>query len=120
MRNGANFEKEAAKNSTDPGSKNRGGDLGWFEKGQLVPEFEKAAYALKKKGDISAVVKSQFGYHIIRLDGKKVRPAITFEQAKEQIRQLIAGNKKQTISKQFLDTAKKEVKIKRASDKKAS
>ncbi len=66
LANGEDFSKVAAEVSTDTGTKSKGGDLGWFGKGAMVPEFEVTAFALKV-GEISLPVKSQFGYHIIQV-----------------------------------------------------
>ncbi len=68
--NASNFETIAKKYSEDPGSKDKGGDLGWFGKGEMVPEFEQAAFALKP-GEISKPIKTKFGYHLIKLIERK-------------------------------------------------
>lgn len=73
---GEKFEDLAAKYSTDPGSKDNGGDLGWFGEGAMVPEFEKAAYALKID-EISAPVKSANGWHVIQVTDRKDKKPLT-------------------------------------------
>jgi peptidyl-prolyl cis-trans isomerase C len=83
--NGADFAKLAQKYSTDPGSVN-GGDLGWFKKTDMVPEFANAAFAMKD-GQISQTpVHSQFGWHVIQVLGHRTDPAPTLAQVHDKIR----------------------------------
>jgi peptidyl-prolyl cis-trans isomerase C len=95
---GANFEELAKKESDDTGSGSRGGDLGSFGHGQMVPEFEAAAFAAKV-GEITPVVKTQFGYHIIKVEAHDSTPL-------EQVRPTIEKNLKQTKLHAALDAMK--------------
>ncbi|WP_044748804.1 peptidylprolyl isomerase [Bacillus alveayuensis] len=79
---GEDFAKLAKEYSKDPGSAENGGDLGWFGSGEMVKEFEDAAYALKV-GEISKPVKSEYGYHIIKVTDKEEKKS--FEEMKEEI-----------------------------------
>lgn len=85
IEDGADFAKLAEEHSDDPGSAAQGGDLGWFGRGQMVPEFEQTAFALQP-GQVSDVIETQFGLHIIQVEDKKLELPEDFEQKKEQYR----------------------------------
>jgi len=85
LQSGLDFSDLAKLKSIDTGSAQRGGDLGFIKKGQMVKEFEDAAFALKVS-QLSPIVKTQFGYHIIKREANKV----SYEEAKEQIRQILS------------------------------
>lgn len=87
LQQGANFEELAKSQSDDKGSAARGGDLGFFAKGKMVPQFQAAVDALQKPGDLSPVVETQFGYHVIRLEAKRAPRALGFEEVKPQLMQ---------------------------------
>ncbi|MGN4444904.1 peptidylprolyl isomerase PrsA [Bacillus cereus group sp. MYBK79-1] len=90
---GKSFEELAKQYSEDTGSKEKGGDLGFFGAGKMVKEFEDAAYKLKKD-EVSEPVKSQFGYHIIKVTDIK-EPEKSFEQSKDDIKKEIVAKKSQ-------------------------
>jgi peptidyl-prolyl cis-trans isomerase C len=89
IKKGTDFAELAKQKSKDPGAAAEGGDLGYFGKAQMVPEFAEAAFKMKK-GDVSDPVKTQFGWHIIKVEDKRTKPAPTFENVKEQIETFVA------------------------------
>lgn len=105
LHEGADFSELAKEYSDDPGSKRRGGEIpGWSDKGRFVAPFEAAAYALKP-GEISDLVRTQFGYHIIRLDEKRESRQQTFEEVKDRlvgdVRTELLSNKRQELLAKF-------------------
>lgn len=94
IKNGANFADLAKKYSEDPGSAKQGGELGWFEHGRMVPEFDKAAFALTQKGQLSDLVKTTYGYHIIQLIDKQPAHVRTFDEVKAEIAPVVESDKK--------------------------
>jgi peptidyl-prolyl cis-trans isomerase D len=85
LKKGANFEDLAKKYSDDTQSKDKGGDLGWIVHGQTVPEFDKAAFGLAK-GEISGLVKTQYGFHIIKVLDKETAHTKSFDEVKDSIK----------------------------------
>jgi len=82
---GADFAALASEHSHDPGSAKRGGDLGFFERGRMAREFDKAAFALANPGDLSDVVRTSFGFHIIRLEERKPAGRQPFEAVRDSM-----------------------------------
>jgi peptidyl-prolyl cis-trans isomerase C len=107
LKGGAKFEDMAKQYSLD-GSKDFGGDLGYFTAPEMVAEFSKAAFALKK-GDTSKPIKTDFGWHIIKLEDRKAGAAQPFDQVKEAIRNVIVRNKVQETLAGLKDSAKVEI-----------
>ncbi|MCU0818104.1 MAG: peptidylprolyl isomerase [Beijerinckiaceae bacterium] len=108
VKGGEDFAKVATEASKDPGSGKGGGDLGYFSKDRMVPEFAEAAFALKA-GEISAPVKSQFGWHIIKLEERRNRPAPAFADVKDRLSQALA----ERAQGELLEKLRKEAKIDR-------
>ena len=109
LEKGANFEELAKKNSSDATAA-KGGDLGWFSKGSMVPEFEKVAFSLKE-GQLSDIVKTQYGFHIIKVTGKRPAGVRSFEEVKEQIKAALMPAKQQEFFQKIKDDLKKTAKI---------
>lgn len=106
---GANFEEIAKEKSSDPGSGAQGGDLGWFGPGQMVPEFEKAAFALEPGAYTKEPVQSQFGWHVIKVEDKRAKQPPAFDQVKEQFRSLLLRERYFALVKQLRAAGKVEV-----------
>ena len=104
LKKGADFAELAKKKSKDPGASD-GGDLGFFTKDQMVPEFSAAAFALEP-GKISDPVKTQFGWHIIKVEEKRNRKAPDFEQVKAQIETYVARKAQADYVAKLRETAK--------------
>jgi parvulin-like peptidyl-prolyl isomerase len=112
LKNGAEFAELAKKYSDDPGSKERGGDLGYFSHGDMVDAFEKAAFALDV-GQTSDIVTTDYGYHIIRVEEKKAASKFSFDDVKDDLKEYLfqqaAAKKFETYIKDL--RSKAEIKI---------
>lgn len=103
---GKDFAELAKAKSSDP-NKSEGGDLGYFTRGRMVKEFEDAAFALNKGEYTKTPVKTQFGFHVIKVEDKRVAPPPPLDQVKDQIRQLVMRDKYIAL----LSKAKADVKV---------
>src|SRR6185369_5002759 len=110
LKGGKDFAAAAKENSQDPGSAVNGGDLGFFEQGQMVPPFEQAAFALKP-GEMSELVESQFGYHIIKVAEKQGQRVVPLDEAKGQIEQYLGQQNRQAETQAFVNALKAKAKI---------
>ena len=103
LKSGGDFAALAKENSKDPGSKDNGGDLGYFTRGQMVPQFEEAAFKLEK-GAVSDPVQTQFGFHVIKVEDKRAKAPPAFEVVKDRILQNLLLQK---ASKEAIDLRSK-------------
>lgn len=106
IKKGADFAKLAQARSIDSGSAKNGGDLGYFSKGQMVPEFEGVAFKLKV-GEISKPVKTQYGYHIIKVTEKREGKPIEFEKIKDLVIQRLTAEKQKEVFDSYIEGLKK-------------
>jgi peptidyl-prolyl cis-trans isomerase C len=107
VKKGEDFSKLAAELSKDPGSGKEGGDLGWFEMGRMVPEFGEAAFKLEK-GGVSEIVKTQFGFHIIKVEDKRDKKAPEFDAVKDQLKRYMTQKAQQDYVLKLREGAKVE------------
>ncbi|RMD86356.1 MAG: hypothetical protein D6815_00045 [Candidatus Dadabacteria bacterium] len=101
------FEELAAEYSIDRSNAKKGGDLGWFSRGRMVKEFEDAAFALSKDGEISGIVHTRFGYHIIKRTARENGAVKPFEQVKNQIRIRLINEKRRAQTQAFFEELKR-------------
>jgi peptidyl-prolyl cis-trans isomerase C len=104
------FAEAAAKFSQDPSNAQKGGDLGFFGRGQMVKPFEDAAFATEP-GSLSSIVETQFGYHLIQVIEKKSAGKASLDEAKDKIRDYLTQNSKQDAIKKHLDELKGKAKV---------
>ncbi|HWO97058.1 MAG TPA: peptidylprolyl isomerase [Bacillus sp. (in: firmicutes)] len=110
LADGEDFSALAKEYSTDTTTKEQGGDLGFFAKGEMVAEFEQVAFSLKP-GEISEPVKTEYGYHIIKVVEKQEAKEASYEESKSDIKEQLTGEKMQTEYTTWLEEKKEEYKI---------
>jgi peptidyl-prolyl cis-trans isomerase C len=108
---GEDFAELAKKYSVDPAAKKTGGDVGYHPKGTLIPEFEEAAFKLTKVGQVTPPVKTQLGYHLIKLEGVRTGTYAPFAEVKDFIRQKMTQEKQTEVVKGYIEGLKKNAKI---------
>ncbi len=108
---GEDFAELAKKYSLDPSAKANGGDIGFHPKGTLIPEYEQTAFKLTKVGQVSDPVKTQLGYHIIKLEGVKAPTYVPFAEVKDFIKQKILQEKQTEMVQKYIEDLKKSSKI---------
>jgi peptidyl-prolyl cis-trans isomerase C len=105
VKKGTDFAELARQKSKDPGAAAEGGDLGYFGKEQMVPEFAEVAFKLDK-GQVSDPVKTQFGWHIIKVEDKRTKPVPEFDKVKDQIETYVTRKAQADYIHKLQETAK--------------
>ena len=105
VKKGTDFAELARQKSKDPGAAAEGGDLGYFGKEQMVPEFAEVAFKLNK-GQVSDPVKTQFGWHIIKVEDKRTKPVPEFDKVKDQIETYVTRKAQADYIHKLQETAK--------------
>jgi peptidyl-prolyl cis-trans isomerase C len=108
LKGGADFAALAKEKSIEPGAKESGGDLGYFTKGQMVPEFSDAAFKLDND-KISDPVKTQFGWHVIKVEDKRTKPVPSYDQVKSQLASFVVRKAQTDLVNKLRATAKVEL-----------
>jgi len=116
IKKGEDFSKMAEQYSDDPGSKQNGGDIGFFSRGQVVKPFEDAVFSLKP-GQTSEVVETQFGYHLIKVEEFKPEGVKPFEEVKELIRPRLQEEEKRSRGEEFIKRVSREAGLEIYSEK---
>lgn len=107
IKTGEDFAKLASEFSDDPGSKNKGGDLGFFPKGRMVPDFEKVAFSLKP-GEVSDIVETPFGFHIIKVEERKDSVLEPYEKIKDKVKERVFNDFRKARVDEFIEKAMKD------------
>lgn len=113
LEKGADFTTLAKKYSQDTPSAEKGGDLGFFTYTQMIPSFSRAVFSLEKEGEVSGIVKSPFGYHLIKLTGIKQAYTEPFEKVKSRINKLLIEQKSDDLARKEAETMREGIKEKK-------
>jgi parvulin-like peptidyl-prolyl isomerase len=111
LKKGSDFAELAEKYSEDPGSKQRGGDLGYFSKGQMVEAFDKTAFTMSV-GQTSDVVTTEFGYHILRVEEKRAASKMNFDDVKDDLREYLFSQRAAKKFEEYLKSLRDKAQIK--------
>jgi peptidyl-prolyl cis-trans isomerase C len=110
IKQGEDFAKVASEVSDDPGTKDKGGDLDFFSKGSMIPAFEEAAFVLKP-GELSGVVETEYGFHVIKMEEKKEAVQEPYEKIKDKVKDQALQEKKKAVATDFIEKSLRNAKV---------